>query len=140
MVAFENELDGLLGGVASETRSETKQDGALLLIHLGEVPLELTELGGFLLGVPPQSLVVIADKLARLGRLVALIHNLVKRHVESTRPLLESLDGRNGVAVLDAGDVAAEKAGGFLDVALTKVFSFAESSESLADLHSKASV
>lgn len=131
---------GLLRGVTRKACGEPEKDGALFLVHLGEVALQLAELGGFLLGVPPKALVIFANELARLGRLVTLVHDFVQRHVESARPLLERFDGRNGVTVLDAGDVATQKARSFFDVALAEVFFFAKSSESLTDLHSETSV
>jgi len=39
-----------------------------------------------------------------LRRLVSVIHDVIQRDFQSTRHLLQSLDGRNRVAVLHAGD------------------------------------
>jgi hypothetical protein len=42
------------------------------------------------------------------------------------------------VAVFDARNVAAEKAGGLLDIALAEILFFAQSSESLTYLHGES--
>ena len=127
----------LLGGVAGQTCGEAQQQRALFGIHFGQVPLELAKFRRFFFGVAPEALVVVGDEFARLGGFVAFVHHFVERHVESARPLFESLDGRDGVTVFDAGDVAAEKPGGFLDVALAEILFFAKRFEALSYLHRK---
>ena len=125
----------LLRGVAGQAGGETQQQGALLGIHLGQVALQTAKFGSFFFGIAPEAFVVIADELAGLGRLVAFVHDFVERHVQGAGPLFESLDVGNGVAVLDARNVTAEKAGGFFDVALAEILFFAQGSESLSYFH-----
>ena len=57
-----------------------------------------------------------------LGRLFPFLKQLVHRNFESPRQLFERLDVRDGVAVLDTGDVTTLQAGALLDITLRKVF------------------
>jgi hypothetical protein len=57
-----------------------------------------------------------------LGWLFPFAKQLVHRNFESPRQLFEGLDARDGVAVLDAGDVTALQSGALLDITLRKVF------------------
>ena len=85
----------------------------------------------------PQAFVVFFDELPGPGRFVAFVHHLVKRHVQGAGPRLEGLDVGYGVAVFDARDVTAKKAGGLLDITLAEILFIAQGFKSLADLHRK---
>jgi hypothetical protein len=55
-----------------------------------------------------------------------VVEKLVHRNFEGARHFLQSLDARDGVAVLHARDLAALEASALLDIALRKVFLFAD--------------
>ena len=55
-----------------------------------------------------------------------MVEELVQLKVKGLRPFLQSRKVRRRVPALDAGDVAAEEAGPFLDVALGNTFAFAK--------------
>ena len=74
-------------------------------------------------------------KIGKLGRLFTVVKELVERHFHGPRQLLERLDRRNGMTVLDARDVAAKQAGALFDVALRKFLCFTQQTNSFADYH-----
>ena len=57
-------------------------------------------------------------------RLIAVVKKLIERHFESARHLFQSLNRRHGVPIFDAGDVAAQQSGTFLDIALREFLFF----------------
>jgi hypothetical protein len=63
-------------------------------------------------------------KIRQFGRLFTVVEELVERHFHGPRQLLERLDRRNGMPVLDARDVAAKQPGALFDVALRKFLCF----------------
>src|SRR5713226_1978213 len=48
------------------------------------------------------------EQIGQLRRLFSIVEELVHWHFESTRQLFQRLDGRNGMPVLDAGNVATK--------------------------------
>ncbi len=60
------------------------------------------------------------------GSFFTVIEQLIERYLQGSGHLLEGLDGGNGMAVLDAGDIAPEESGTFLDIALREPFLRAE--------------
>ena len=120
--------------MAGQAGGETQQEDALFGIHLGEIALQLAEFR-LLSRRAQRPLSSAADEFAGLGRFVAFVHNFIERHIQGAGPLFQGFDGRDGVAVFDARNVAAEKAGGFLDIALAEILFFAKRFESLSYLH-----
>jgi len=55
--------------------------------------------------------------------LFAVVEELIKWALESTRQLFQRLDGRDGVAILNAGNVTPEETSALLDITLGE-FSF----------------
>jgi len=70
-----------------------------------------------------------------LGRLFAVVEELIKWAFESACQLFERFDSRNRVAIFDAGNVAPEQTGAFLDITLGEFLFFAQSTKSVADNH-----
>jgi hypothetical protein len=56
----------------------------------------------------------------------SFVEDPIKGDLESVGPFLESVNRRDGVAVLDARDVEAEEAGALLNVPLGEVLGFPE--------------
>ena len=61
-----------------------------------------------------------------LGRLVSIVKKLIERHFQGACQFFQRFDGRDGMAVLDAREVAAQQAGSFLDITLGEFFFFAQ--------------
>jgi hypothetical protein len=57
-------------------------------------------------------------EIRHLGRLLAVIKKLVHGDFQGSGHFLQRFDGRNGVAVFNAGDVAAKQARALFDFAL----------------------
>ena len=72
-----------------------------------------------------------------IRRLIAFVEKLVHRHFERLRPLLQGLDGGDGVAILDAREIRAKKAGAGLDFALRQFLFHAQLPESLTNNHQR---
>ncbi len=84
---------------------------------------------GDVIGAPP------LGKIGKLGWLLAVVEKLVERDFHSPRQLLESLDRRNGVPVLDARDVTTKKPGALLDVTLRQFFCFTQQANAISNYH-----
>lgn len=102
-----------------------------LAVWLGEAAEKLAkaleETGGFA-GVAPFAVTVggaRGDGLKFGGRF-AVVKELVERDFQGAGQFFKGLDAWDGVAVLDARDVAAFEAGAHLDVTLGKIFLLAD--------------
>jgi hypothetical protein len=74
-----------------------------------------------------------------LCRFVAIVPDLIKRHLQCTRHFLQRFDGRNSVAVLNAGDVTPQLTCSFLDVALGQFSLVSLNSQTLTYQHGTVS-
>lgn len=63
---------------------------------------------------------------------LTLVKQLIEWALKSTRNLLQRLDGWNGVAIFNAGNVTAKKTCAFLDVALGKFLFLPHSADAVA--------
>ena len=75
-------------------------------------------------------------KVWQLGRLLAIIEELVHRDFECSGKLLQCLDSWNRMAVFHTGHVAAKESRAFLDVALRKPLLLAQRTQSITNSHS----
>lgn len=57
------------------------------------------------------------------------------RDIERAREFFQSFDAGDGVAVLNAGEIAAQESGAFVDVALREIAFLAEGAEALTYSH-----
>ena len=74
-------------------------------------------------------------QVGQLRRFLPVIEELVEGKFHRTRQLFKRLDSRNSVAVLNAGDVAAEETGALFDVTLREFFCFTQQAKPIADYH-----
>src|SRR6267378_6244871 len=65
-------------------------------------------------------------QIRQLRRFLTVIKELIEWALESASQLFQRFDGRDSMAVLDAGNVAAKQAGALFDVALGEFLFFAE--------------
>jgi hypothetical protein len=111
---------------------------ALFAVHAGELFGEEAELAGGFLVEAPDGLRLLLRNAQFFDRSFVVGEKLVERNVQGARQFFESLDGRNGAAILQARKVAAKKAGALLDVALREVLGFAKPLEPFADHHGES--
>ena len=115
-----------------------EDEPALFAVHAGELFGEEAELtGGFLVEAPDGLRLLLQNAQLFDGSFI-LGEKLVERNVQRARQFFESLNGRNGAAILQARKVTAKKTGAFLDVALREVLRFAEPLEPFADDHGES--
>ena len=74
-------------------------------------------------------------KVGELGRLFTVVEELIKWALESARQFFQSLNGRNGMAIFDAGNVTTKQTGTLLDIALGEFLFFAQSAKPVTDNH-----
>src|SRR5208283_1162865 len=74
-------------------------------------------------------------KIRQLGRFLAVVKQLVQRDFESPRQLLQRLNGRHGVPVLDARDITPQQACSLLDISLRKLLFLPQFPQTIADDH-----
>jgi len=67
--------------------------------------------------------------------LFAVVEELIKWALESTRQLFQRLDGRDGVAILNAGNVTPEETSALLDITLGEFLFLAQSAKTIANNH-----
>ena len=75
------------------------------------------------------------EQIWQLRGLVAFVEELIKRDLESTRQLFQRLNSRNGMAILDAGDIASQQASALFNVALGEFLFLAHLAEAVANNH-----
>src|SRR5580693_2117685 len=84
-----------------------------------EKPAEIVQDAGILAGAAPRGITFLLQReIRQLGRFLAIIEKLVQRNFQRARHLFQGFDGRNSMAILDAGNVATQQSGAFLDISL----------------------
>ena len=74
-------------------------------------------------------------EVGKLGRFFAVIEELIEWNFEGAGQFLKRFDGRNSVAIFNAGDVATKKSRALFDVPLGELFFFAQGAKSVAYNH-----
>jgi len=67
--------------------------------------------------------------------LFAIVEELIKWAFESARQLFQRLYGRNGVAILDTGNITTEQTSALLDITLGEFLFLAQSAKTITDNH-----
>ena len=131
-------LSGLVAvavGAAGHLFGGGHENGAVLLVYRGKGVRQFPEVNArFSVGAPVFA-TVRELRQRHVGSFGLLVEELVQRHFERGRDLLQRFDRWDGDAILDAREVAAEKAGAPFNIALGEMFGFADSSESVCDVH-----
>src|SRR5580658_5651804 len=108
-----------------------------ILVRLAQQTSELVQVLRIFARTPPSDILrgFSREQIWQLGRLVAVVKQLIHRHLKSARQLLQCLDRRNGVPVLHARDVAPEEPCALFDVALAQFSLLTKFAESIAYDH-----
>ena len=127
-------LDLTRVSMSSHLLSCIKEQMAIPLFHAAEEPSELHIKFAVL---PRYSFwpIEITTAKDRSCWLITFVEKLPERHVECSRDFFKGRNARNRVAILESGDVTAEEASVFFDVALAHMFRFAELTKTVADYH-----
>jgi len=121
----------------SHLLSHVKQEPAVAFFDATHEPAKLAQKTSFFSGAAPNDLVgaFALGKVGKHGGFFSVIEELIKRDFEGASHFLKRFDGRNGMAIFDAGDIAAKQSGALFDVPLGKLLFFAQGAKPIADNH-----
>jgi len=117
--------------------SHVKQEPAVAIFDATHQPAKLVQKASLFPGAAPNDFVgaFALRKIGQHGRFFSVIEELVERDFQGAGHFLERFDGRNGVAIFDAGDIAAKQSGALFDVPLGVLFVFAQGAKPVTDNH-----
>ncbi len=117
--------------------SHKQNDLPILYGGLTQRTAKLVEKACIFTGTAPGDVVrrFAIEKIRQFGRFLAFIEKLVHRNFQSPGHFLQCFDGRNGVTVFHARDIASEESGSLFDCALGEFLFFAECAKAVADNH-----
>jgi hypothetical protein len=117
--------------------SHVKQEPAVAFFNATHEPAKLVQQTRLFSGTAPDNVVSVLTlgKIGKLGRLFAVIEKLIEWDFQSARHFLQRLDGRNGMAIFNAGDVATKQSGALFDIPLRVFFFFAQCAKPIAYNH-----
>jgi len=97
-----------------------QQELAIFLVGFAQQATKLVEIARFLTGTAPGDIVgrSALGKVRQLRRLFAVVEELIKWAFEGARQFLQCFDGRDGVAIFNARDIASEETCTLLDITL----------------------
>jgi len=121
----------------SHLLSHVKQEPTVAIFDAAHQPAKLVQKTGFFAGAAPNDLVSASAlwKVGKCGRFFSVVEELIERDFQSACHFLESFNGRNGMAIFHARDIAAKQSGALFDVPLGKLFFFAQGAKPITDNH-----
>ena len=126
-----------LFGAAGHLFCEAVEEAAVAGSDFAEEAAETQEIVGVLSG-GAEGHVIVGFGSGRPGgrrKGVAVVEMVVDGDFDGAGEFFESFDGRNGVAVFDAGEIATKQPGAIFDIALGEIALFAKQAEALTDSH-----
>src|SRR5271157_913975 len=114
-----------------------QQQLAIFLIRLAQQAAKLVEIASLFAGTAPGDIVRRSSlgEIGQLRRLLAVVEELIGWAFESTRQFFQRLNGRNGMAIFDAGNVTTQETGTLLDITLGEFLFLAQSAKTVTDNH-----
>jgi hypothetical protein len=111
-------------GLAScDLLGHVQQQFLVVGFHFREEPTQFREVISFA-ALAPEFVILRRFHLAQSCGYFTVIKQAIHRHFERACHLLQGFNSRNGVAVFNAGNVAAQQPGSFFDVALRELCSW----------------
>lgn len=74
-------------------------------------------------------------KIPKFKRPFTIVEQLIEGDLQGVGHFLQRFERRNGVAIFDAGDVAAEQPSSFFNITLREVLLLAESTQAVSNDH-----
>jgi|SRR5271165_1115267 len=117
--------------------SHVKQEPSVAIFNATHEPAKLVQKTSLFPGAAPNDIVgaLALRKVGQDGRFFSVVEELIERDFQSARQFLERFDGRNSMAIFNAGDIATKQSGALFDVPLGKLFFFAQGAKPIADNH-----
>ena len=118
--------------------SHVKQESAVAFWNTTHKPAKLGQKTGLFPDAAPNDIVgaFALRKVGEHGGFFSVIEELIKRDFQSASQFLKRFNGRNGMAIFNARDIATKQSGALFDVPLGKLFFFAQSAKPIAHNHS----
>jgi len=112
-----------------------KQEPTVAFFNATHEPAKLVQKTGLFPGAAPDNFVGVfaLRKVGKLGRFFSVIEELIERDFQGASHFLECFNGRNGMAIFHARNIAAEQSGALFDVPLGKLFFFAQGAKAITD-------
>lgn len=110
---------------------------AIFLIRLAQQAAKLVEIARLFAGAAPGDVVrrPALGEVGQLGRLFAVVEELIKWAFESARQFFQRFNGWDSVAIFHAGNVTTQKSGTLLDIALGEFLFLAQSAKTVTNNH-----
>jgi hypothetical protein len=123
---------------ASHLLSHVQEKTPVWLFDPRQQPAKTPQKTRFLTLAAPRDIVsrLPLRKIRQLWWFLSVVEKLIEGNFHRTRQLLQRLDRRNGMAVLDARNVATQQTCALLDVALRKFFRFSKQAKPITNYHS----
>ena len=112
-----------------------QQQFAIFLVGFAQQATKLVEVARLFPCAAPCDIVgrFTLGEVRKLRWLFTVVEELIKWAFESTRQFFQRLDGRDRVAILNAGNVTPEETSALLDITLGEFLFFAQSAKTIAD-------
>jgi hypothetical protein len=117
--------------------SHVKQEPTVAFFNATHKPAKLVQKTSLFPDAAPNDIVgaFALRKVGKHGRFFSVIEELVKRDFQSASHFLECFNGRNGMAIFHARDIASKQSSALFDVPLGKLFFLAQCAKPIADDH-----
>ncbi len=114
-----------------------QQQLAIFLIRLAQQATKLVEVACLFAGAAPRDVVrrPALGEIRQLGRLLAVIEELIEWAFESARQFFQRFNGGDSMAIFNTGNVTTQKSGALLDITLGEFLFFAQSAKTVTDNH-----
>jgi hypothetical protein len=117
--------------------SHVKQETAVAFFNSTHQPAKLVQQTCLFPGAAPRD-IVSAPALRKVGqfrRFFSVIEKLIKRDFQSARHFFQRFDGRYGMAIFHAGNIATKQSGALFDVPLRKLLIFTQCAKTVTYDH-----
>jgi hypothetical protein len=110
---------------------------AIFIVGFAQQASKLVEVASLFARGAPRDVVgrLALGEIRQLRRLLSVVEELIKWAFESARQLFQRFNGRDRMAILDAGDIATKQAGTLLDITLGEFLFFAQGAKPVTDNH-----
>src|SRR5713226_4844194 len=110
---------------------------AISFFHITQQAAKLVEKACFFAGAAPRDIVrrLTLGEVRQLRRFFTVVKELIEWALECACQLFQRFDGRNSMAILDAGNIAAKQTGTLLDVALGEFLFLAHCAKTVTNNH-----
>jgi hypothetical protein len=136
-VKIESLLDISLNLASCHLLSHVKQETPVVVFDATHEPPKLAQKTSIFPDAAPDDIVsaLALGEVGEDGWFFSVVEKLIEWDFQSARHFFERFDGRNGMAIFNAGDIATKQSCALFDVTLGKLFFLAHGAKPVADNH-----